>query len=103
MGWTGNTLLNRAFKYFLNLAGSGGGWEMSDWGIASRADKAAAGIAGVRSLLRLDVRSEFDVFSQAGIKFIPPHQRCLWASFKGAGAKEEHIREYAALVRRGAS
>lgn len=97
ISWTGNTPLNRSIRLFsTNL-----GYELDDHSLVpTLAKKDAANdkvdkqghwqggrLGGREKMLSgVECRSEFDVFSFLGLRFIPNTQRNCFAHFEGAGS-----------------
>ena len=100
LSWCGNTTLNRAIQQYANNLG----FTMNSIGIGKGSQSAGpAGSAGAQE--RIDerweppfpassmknslaaFRTEFDVYSWLGLRFIPPRERCLWGGFAEAGGR----------------
>lgn len=69
--WTGNTILNRCLNIYANLLG--------------KSEIAAALQSSQPSTIKGQFRSDFDIYSYLGLKYIRPVNRCIWGGFSEAG------------------
>lgn len=69
--WTGNTILNRCLNIYANLLG--------------KPEIAAALQSSQPSSIKGQFKSDFDIYSYLGLKYIRPVNRCLWGGFSEAG------------------
>ena len=72
--WTGNTIFNRALNIYANLLG--------------KAEIATALQSREPGAIKNSFRSDFDIYSYFGLRYIPPYNRCLWGGFSEAGVRQ---------------